>query len=197
MQTSMQKLSANIDDFQNRIRHEKDVQGYTINTLAEKAGIPSAAVSRINAGTQSDVKLGYAAALCDALGLSLDKLTGLSTPTGNEPELIEKLHALEIENVNIAGEKTRLQDEVKHQREKVDMLQAQLATRRPVIYTLMCMCVVMTFTLLVYIVLDLRVPDVGFIQHGKASIAAWLVIAITVSAAAIIAWAIIKTVRKK
>lgn len=197
MQTSMQKLSANIDDFQNRIRHEKDLKGYTINTLADKAGVPPTAVSRISAGAQSDVKLGYAAALCDALGLSLDKLTGLSTPTGNEPELVEKLHSLELENANISGEKVRLQDEVNHQKEKVDMLQAQLATRRPVIYTLMCSCAVMAFTLLVYIILDVRVQTVGLIRFGELSVAAWAVIAVIVSAVVIIAWSIIKTVRKK
>lgn len=51
MQNSLQKLSPYIDDFQCRIRREKDAKGFTINTLADAAGVPVTAVGRINAGT--------------------------------------------------------------------------------------------------------------------------------------------------
>jgi transcriptional regulator with XRE-family HTH domain len=197
VQNSLQKLSPYIDDFQCRIRREKDAKGFTINTLADAAGVPVTAVGRINAGTQTDVKLAYAAALCDALGLSLDKLTGLSTPTGNEPELLEKAHKLEIENIELTGENMRLQSEVEHQTEKAALLQAQLTTRRPVIYTLLCSCAVMAFALLVYIILDIRVPDVGLIVHGDVSTAAWIVIGMIVAASGIIAWSLVKTIRRR
>lgn len=53
MQNSLQKLSPYIDDFQCRIRREKDAKGFTINTLADAAGVPVTAVGRINAGTQN------------------------------------------------------------------------------------------------------------------------------------------------
>lgn len=197
MQTSLQKLSPYIDDFQSRIRREKDAKGFTINTLADAAGVPVTAVGRINAGTQADVKLAYAAALCDALGLSLDKLTGLSTPTGNEPELLEKAHQLELENIKLAGENTRLQSEVEHQTEKAALLQGQLTTRRPVIYTLLCSCVAMALALMVYIILDIRVPDVGLIVHGDVSTEAWIVIGMIVAASGIIAWSLVKTIRRR
>ena len=197
VQNSLQKLSPYIDDFQCRIRREKDAKGFTINTLADAAGVPVTAVGRINAGTQTDVKLAYAAALCDALGLSLDKLTGLSTPTGNEPELIEKAHRLELENIELTGENTRLQSEVEHQTEKAALLQAQLTTRRPVIYTLLCSCAVMALALLVYIILDIRVPNLGLIVHGDVSTAAWIVIGMIVAASGIIAWSLVKTIRRR
>lgn len=58
MQTSLQKLSPYIDDFQCRIRREKDAKGFTINTLADAAGVPVTAVGRINAGTQTSLRSG-------------------------------------------------------------------------------------------------------------------------------------------
>ena len=56
MQNSLQKLSPYIDDFQCRIRREKDAKGFTINTLADAAGVPVTAVGRINAGSDAGIR---------------------------------------------------------------------------------------------------------------------------------------------
>ena len=60
----------------------------------------------------------------------------------------------------------------------------------------MCSCAVMSFTLLVYIILDANVPDAGFIRYGRPSAAALVVIAVIAAAAIIVAWSIIHAVRK-
>ena len=111
--------------------------------------------------------------------------------------MLEKAHRLEIENIELSGENTRLQSEVEHQTEKAALLQVQLTTRRPVIYSLLCSCAVMAFALLVYFILDIRVPDVGLIVHGDVSTAAWVVICMIVAASFIIAWSFVKTLRRR
>ena len=77
------------------------------------------------------------------------------------------------------------------------MLQAQLKARQPVIYTLLCLCATMSFSLLFYIILDINAPAVGFIQHGKISVVAWIVIAMISVSTVAISWSIIKVIQKK
>ena len=112
-------------------------------------------------------------------------------------ELESENHVLKIQNVELIGEVENLKSEVSHQKEKADFLRAQLKTRRPVIYTLMCSCAVMVFTLLIYLVLDFRVSDVGFIINGKLQPAAWIVLCMIVAAVAIIAWSIIHNTKQQ
>ena len=106
-------------------------------------------------------------------------------------------HALKVQNVELIGEVENLKLEVSHQKEKADFLRAQLKTRRPVIYTLMCSSAVMAFTLLIYLVLDFRVSDVGFIINGKLQPAACVVLGMIVAAVAIIAWSIIHNTKQR
>lgn len=144
------------------------------------------------------------ASICKELGVSVDEHYGITMPeSGPDEKLTEKIrtlesenHVLKIQNVELIGEVENLKSEVSHQKEKADFLRAQLKTRRPVIYTLMCSCAVMSFTLLVYIILDANVPDAGFIRYGRPSAAALVVIAVIAAAAIIVAWSIIHAVRK-
>lgn len=104
---------------------------------------------------------------------------------------------MQLQLVELSGSLDMANAEIKHQKEKADFLRAQLKTRRPVIYTLMCSCAVMAFTLLIYLVLDFRVSDVGFIINGKLQPAAWTVLCMIVAAVAIIAWSIIHNTKQR
>ena len=106
-------------------------------------------------------------------------------------------HALHLQLVELSGSLEMANAEIKHQKETAAMLQAQLANRRPVIYTLMCSCAVMAFTLLIYLVLDFRVSDVGFIINGRLQPAAWVVLCMIVAAVAIITWSIIHNTKQQ
>lgn len=112
-------------------------------------------------------------------------------------ELESENHAMQLQLVELSGSLDMANAEIKHQKEKADFLRAQLKTRRPVIYTLMCSCAVMAFTLLIYLVLDFRVSDVGFIINGKLQPAAWIVLCTLVAAVAIIAWSIIYNMKQR
>lgn len=202
--SAIQELAPYISEYQPRIKRAKMAKGYTSNDLVELSGITKSAVDRLCDGTQTDLKLFNAVALCKVLDLSLDELFGLQSSASCSPEIMERIHQLEAQNheyelrlSEMAGELNVSKSEIAHQKEKVDMLQSQSKTRQPVIYTLMCLCAAMAFTLLVYIILDVNAPAVGFIQHGRISVVAWIVIAMIVSSVVAIAWSIIKVIRKK
>jgi len=104
---------------------------------------------------------------------------------------------MQLQLVELSGSLDMASAEIKHQKETAAMLQAQLANRRPVIYTLMCSCAVMAFALLIYLVLDFRVSDVGFIINGNLQPAAWIVLCMIVASVAIIAWSIIHNTKQQ
>jgi transcriptional regulator with XRE-family HTH domain len=176
----------------------------TNQDLAEATGKSERTVAQFLRGEIPNASCETVALICKEFGVSVDEHYGITMP---EPNLDEQLtkenrmlesenHALKVQNVELIGEVENLRLEVSHQKEKADFLRAQLKTRRPVIYTLMCSCAVMSFTLLVYIILDANVPDAGFIRYGRPSAAALVVIAVIAAAAIIVAWSIIHAVRK-
>lgn len=201
--SDFQDLEPYFSAYQAEIKKARIQKGLTIAELSESSGVPVSTVAKICAGNQSSPNLYNSAALCRTLGLSLDKLFGLPSASEETAEmqakvskLEERARELQLRNVALTGEVENAKSEISHQKEKADMLQAQLSTRRPVIYGLMCVSAAMAFTLLIYIILDINVPDVGFIQHGQFSAAAWFVISLIAVSAGIITWSIIRAVRK-
>lgn len=176
----------------------------TNQDLADATGKSERTVAQFLRGEIPNASCETVASICKELGVSVDEHYGITMPEpGPDEKLTEKIrtlesenHVLKIQNVELIGEVENLKLEVSHQKEKADFLRAQLKTRRPVIYTLMCSCAVMSFTLLVYIILDANVPDAGFIRYGRPSAAALVVIAVIAAAAIIVAWSIIHAVRK-
>ena len=176
----------------------------TNQDLADATGKSERTVAQFLRGEIPNASCETVASICKELGVSVDEHYGITMPEPNPDEQLTKEsrtlesenHVLKIQNVELIGEVENLKSEVSHQKEKADFLRAQLKTRRPVIYTLMCSCAVMSFTLLVYIILDANVPDAGFIRYGRPSAAALVVIAVIAAAAIIVAWSIIHAVRK-
>ena len=176
----------------------------TNQDLADATGKSERTVAQFLRGEIPNASCETVASICKELGVSVDEHYGITMPEPNPDEQLTKEnrtlesenHALKIQNVELIGEVENLKSEVSHQKEKADFLRAQLKTRRPVIYTLMCSCAVMSFTLLVYIILDANVPDAGFIRYGRPSAAALVVIAVIAAAAIIVAWSIIHAVCK-
>lgn len=202
--SAFQELSPYFDTYAEKIKKARIQNGMTVSDLAEKSGVPLSTVSKIINGNQSSPNLLNIIALFKTLGISADETFGLAAPSGNEEALTEQVHTsetarlnLQISNTDLVGRLKLAEAETAHQKEKADFLRAQLATRRPVIYTLLSICVVMAFTLLVYIVLDLNVPDVGFIRYGRPSAAAWIVIGVIIAASAVIAWSIIHNTKQQ
>lgn len=180
----------------------------TNQDICDKTNISDSTLNNFFRGATKNPSVYLVGDICKALDVSLDEYFKLNSEQA--PDLVEKIrvleeashklekenHALQLQLVELSGSLEMANAEIKHQKETTAMLQTQLANRRPVIYTLMCSCAVMAFTLLVYIILDANMPDVGFIRYGRPSAAAWAVIAVIAAATIIIAWSIIRAVRK-
>ena len=177
----------------------------TNQDLADATGKSERTVAQFLRGEIPNASCETVALICKEFGVSVDEHYGITMPEPNPDEQLAKEnrmlesenHALKVQNVELIGEVENLKLEVSHQKEKADFLRAQLKTRRPVIYTLMCSCAVMAFTLLIYLVLDFRVSDVGFIINGKLQPAACVVLGMIVAAVAIIAWSIIHNTKQQ
>lgn len=80
-----------------KIRKAKDASGLTNQELADIANIPYNSVCTITGCTAKQVTLANAAALCAALGISLDELAGL-----RDTDEAGYIHDLEIDNARQA-----------------------------------------------------------------------------------------------
>lgn len=172
MSTSMQRLSSFFDEFPQKIREEKDKQHQTNAELSEASGVPYAAVTRLCAGTQADPKLYNTAAICDALGLSLDRLCGL-TPTGDIDKAERRAHELEVENAALKATASARGEQIRT---------AVWNTR-----VLALICVMLSASLIVYLFIDSQITHAGLIRNGTLSLEAWLFVLLIIAALAIAA----------
>lgn len=161
MSTSMQRLSSFFNEFPQKIREEKDRQHQTNAELSEASGVPYAAVTRLCAGTQADPKLYNTAAICDALGLSLDRLCGL-TPTGDIDKAERRAKELEMENAVLKATLSGKQEQVKSGVRNMRVLSL--------------ICILLSVSLIVYLFIDSQIRHAGLIRNGTLSMEAWLFI---------------------
>lgn len=156
--SAIQEISPYLEHFQEKIREEKEAQRLTIDQLAEKSGVPYSVVSRVSSGAHPDPKLINAAALCSALGLSLDILCGLATPQTTDEELAAKYHALELENAELRGvDRTRLES---------------MASQRSIIigaFASFAFSILTTLALAAYLIGDAMHISIGLIKYGELS----------------------------
>lgn len=179
MSTSMQKLSPYFSEFLQNVKAEKDRQGKTIAGLSESSGVPYSAVTKLCAGTQADPKLYNCAALCDDLGLSLDRLCGL-TPTGDIDKAMQRVHELEVENAALKA--------------AADTQKEYIRTSVWNVRILALICVMLSASLIVYLFIDSQIKHAGLIRNGTLSLEAWLFIALIVFALATAAIIVIRSI---
>lgn len=194
MTTSMQRLSPHFDEFQQKIKEAKDEQNKTIAALAEASGVPYSAVAKICAGTQADPKLYNAAALCDNLGLSLDRLCGLC-PSGDIDKAERRVHELELDNARLIGERDKLEAEATLQGKLAELWERRYAARQPLFILVTATVFVLVATVAVYMMFDASVLNAGLIINGEFSAYAWALLVTIIAAALISGLAIIKAVR--
>lgn len=187
--SAIQELAPYIEAYPQRVRAAKEEKHYTISDIIERSGVPASAVNKLLAGTQMEPKLYNSAALCKVLGLSLDELFGLAAPEGSDRQAREEMHQLQIENVRLEGERNTLRAESRLGAERVD-------AQRPVILVLLILCAVLCAALVGYMAIDAQISDAGLIRGGDPTVVAWGIIILLVIAVAVIAWAMIRALRK-
>ncbi len=180
--SAIQELAPYIEDYPHRVRAAKEEKHYTISDIIERSGVSASAVNKLLAGTQMEPKLYNSAALCKVLGLSLDELFGLTAPEGSARQAREKMHQLQLENV-------RLEAENRMGAERVD-------AQRPVILALLVLCTALCAALAGYIAIDAQISNAGLIQGGDPTVVAWGIIVLLVLAVAVIAWAMVRALRR-
>ena len=167
--SAIQELAPFIDAYHGKIRNAKDHSGMTLEELSEKSGVSFSTVSRLYAGTQADPRLYNSAAICKALGLSLDELFGLETPVGSPGKLTEQIHHVEIENAKLEAT-TAAQS-------------AQIRATHTMCYVLALFCMLLSFSLIACLVTDAQIRSTGLVRDGDLSVAAWVCIALIVGSA--------------
>ena len=180
--SAIQELAPYIEDYPHRVRAAKEEKHYTISDIIERSGVSASAVNKLLAGTQMEPKLYNSAALCKVLGLSLDELFGLAAPEGSARQAREAMHQLQLENV-------RLEAENRMGAERVD-------AQRPVILALLVLCTALCAALAGYIAIDAQISNAGMIRGGDPTVVAWGIIVLLVLAVAVIAWAMVRAIRR-
>lgn len=187
--SAIQEIHDNMMSYPERVRQAKDEHRYTNQEVADLAGVSYNVVGKLMAGSGADPKLYDSAAICRVLGLSLDELFDLDRPPDDPNEMLKRIHELELENTEQAG--------------KLDVLSAKSAglcsrmrDQRSVIYILICACVVLSFALAGYLLVDLRISDAGLIQWGQLSALAWVTLVLIFAAIVTIAWTVARVMRK-
>ena len=180
--SAIQELAPYIEDYPHRVKAAKEGKHYTISDIIERSGVSASAVNKLLAGTQMEPKLYNSAALCKVLGLSLDELFGLTAPEGSARQTREEMHQLQLENA-------RLEAENRMGAERVD-------AQRPVILALLILCAALCAALAGYIAIDAQISNAGLIQGGDPTVVAWSIIVLLVLAVAVIAWAMVRALRR-
>ena len=180
--SAIQELAPYIEAYPRRVRTAKEEKHYTISDIIERSGVSASAVNKLLAGTQMEPKLYNSAALCKVLGLSLDELFGLAAPEGSARQAREEMHQLQLENA-------RLKAENRMGAERVD-------AQRPVILALLILCTALCAALAGYIAIDAQISNAGMIRGGDPTVVAWGIIVLLVLAGAVIAWAMVRALRR-
>ena len=155
----------------------------TISALSERSGVPYSNVSRVNSGVQANPLLYNEAAIADTLGLSLDALFGLAQPADSPIELQERNHQLELENAKLVTTN--------------EAQKAQIRSTHTICYVLVFFCIMLTLSLIVYLMIDSQITNAGIIRGGRLSGAAWAFICLIVASVVAAGITILRIIRKE
>lgn len=173
--SAIQELAPYIEEFQGRIKRAKEEHHYTIEQLSDLSGVSSSVIAKTSAGTQNDPRLYNSAALCKVLELSLDELFGLAKPADTNEGLQERIRLLELQRAEQEG--------ASHEQHTLnELLKERVREQRSLIFILICMTVVLSFALTVYLFIDLSIRDQGLILWGSPTGVAWLLIFLIIAA---------------
>lgn len=171
--SALDDLSPRIAAYPEAIRTARLRCGLTNEQLADTSGVPYSTICKVQTG-QQNVTLPQAAAICSALGISLDEILPLQQQRTDR----RGLHEMELKCSHQAGDIRAL--------EAVSRLQAErIRSLRVYVYALMGLCTLLTLSLGAYMVIDSRIPYAGLIQATGLSAGAWLFLTLIVAAAAV------------
>ena len=169
--SAMSELQPYFDSYLEKMRKAKNFSGLTLQELSDLSGVPYNNICDTNSGRTKQPLLFYEAAKCKMLGLSLNALCGLDEPQMSDFAQQQRIHELELENVQQAGDVRRL-TEVNFEKDK------RLYSHRPILYALIVPCVFLTLALISSMIFDASITYVGLFKNIGTSLFAILLIII-------------------
>lgn len=178
--TIIQKIQPQCETLYMKIKDEKDRQHKTNQSIAERTGVPISTVAKFLSGSLSNPSIFNVVAICIELGISIDKQFDIASEnTEYEPKIYDLEAQLEREK-----------DEVKHLTELNDIYKKGVAERKPVIYGLVALCIILVFALICYVYVDINTPEFGYFQGSNF---AKLLLGVLIAAEAVVlTWYITK-----
>lgn len=185
--TATDILSPYFDAYSEKIKQRRNELGLTLKDLSEQSGVPYSNISRVNSATQSNPLLFNEAAVAQVLGLSLDRLCGLTTPADDESSLRKEVHELQLMNAQKEAEIQRLTGEVNTATEKangykrLDTVHSnQLAVQTPVAFLQIVINFLLTIFSIAYLIFDSKVQSDGLIKFGNIGAFGWILILVII-----------------
>ena len=189
--TIVAQMQPIFDALPEKLKDEKIRQGLTNQQLSDISGVPIATTSRILTGAVSNPGIFYIAALCTALGISMDAMMGAQEPPKQSADEAGRLEAELAHKEELLAEKEkaieRLLDRSRIQESGIAARDEQIRRQdaeiravrnsyKPLVYGL-CGLSISAFGLLLgvlaaYLVADYSAPEQGFIRGGVLPV--WL-----------------------
>lgn len=183
--SQIQELQPLFDEYPYKMKKARMDKGLTQKQLSDMSGVPYSAITKM--ATNNQDALLNCVALCTVLDVSMDELFGLKA-SDSKAELHEQNHELEISNIRQEGNIKRL-------KELNDMLTAQAARYRTIIFMLLGVCALLLVSVISYIVFDIQLTTAGLFQSAKTSTLSGFLGLVVLAAVGSIGYAV-KTIHK-
>lgn len=186
-QTFIEEMQPNFDALPERLKDEKFRNHLTNQQLSDVSGVPIATTSRILSGAVSNPGFFHIAALCAAMGVSMDSVAGVH-PSGDQAEIDQLRQEIAYKDEIIAEkgaaidrllDRSRIMeagvaardDRIGKQNEEIKNVRSSY---KILVYGLCGVCITLTFVWAIYVILDSRVPDHGLIRSNDVSPVVWI-----------------------
>lgn len=186
-QTCIEEMQPNFDALPERLKDEKFRNHLTNQQLSDVSGVPIATTSRILSGAVSNPGFFHIAALCAAMGVSMDSVVGVH-PSGDQVEIDQLQQEIAYKDEIIAEkdaaidrllDRSRIMEAgVAARDDRISKQNAEIKNVRSsykiLVYGLCGVCITLTFVWAIYVILDSRVPDHGLIRSNDVSPVVWI-----------------------
>lgn len=186
-QTCIEEMQPNFDALPERLKDEKFRNHLTNQQLSDVSGVPIATTSRILSGAVSNPGFFHIAALCAAMGVSMDSVAGVHQ-SGDQAEIDQLRQEIAYKDEIIAEkdaaidrllDRSRIMEAgVAARDDRISKQNAEIKNVRSsykiLVYGLCGVCITLTFVWAIYVILDSRVPDHGLIRSNDVSPVVWI-----------------------
>lgn len=172
-----QQISTFCENLPGEMKAEKERQRKTNQQIADSTGLSISTVNKFFAGSLSNPGIYSVAPIAIDLGMSLDKLMGITEAPQDSGDEIRRLET-EVAHRDELLRKT--EGQVALLQERSDLMVAELgrkeaeiqairASWKPVVYGMCGLSILLAVFLIVYVFLDVRNPDIGLIRKTVSS----------------------------